>query len=59
MDGTPLLEMQNITKVFPGVRALNHAQLTLVPGEILALVGENGAGKSTSSRFYRSPKIYF
>ena len=39
--------MRNITKTFPGVVALNNAQLTLRKGEIHALMGENGAGKST------------
>jgi ABC-type sugar transport system ATPase subunit len=43
----PLLEMRNITKTFPGVRALDGVSLNLYPGEIHALVGENGAGKST------------
>jgi D-xylose transport system ATP-binding protein len=43
----PLLEMRDITKSFPGVRALDHVSFDLQPGEIHALVGENGAGKST------------
>ena len=43
----PLLQMQSITKDFPGVRALDHASLEVHPGEIHALCGENGAGKST------------
>jgi D-xylose transport system ATP-binding protein len=43
----PLLEMRDITKHFPGVRALDHVSFDLRGGEIHALVGENGAGKST------------
>ncbi len=42
-----LLEMQGITKEFPGVKALDKVDLSVDEGEILALVGENGAGKST------------
>jgi len=42
-----LLEMTHITKIFPGVMALDDARFNLRPGEIHALVGENGAGKST------------
>jgi D-xylose transport system ATP-binding protein len=44
---TPLLEMRNITKTFPGVRALDGVTFDLREGEVHALVGENGAGKST------------
>ncbi|MBU0534380.1 MAG: ATP-binding cassette domain-containing protein, partial [Candidatus Omnitrophica bacterium] len=43
----PLLEARNITKDFPGVRALDGVTFAAFPGEIHALVGENGAGKST------------
>src|SRR5713226_5007694 len=43
----PLLEMKQITKSFPGVRALDGVSFDLCAGEIHALVGENGAGKST------------
>ena len=42
-----LLEMKNITKTFPGVKALSEVNLQVEQGEIHALVGENGAGKST------------
>ena len=42
-----ILDMRNITKVFPGVRALDQVNLSVEQGEIHALVGENGAGKST------------
>lgn len=42
-----LLQMQNISKEFPGVKALNQVSFSLKQGEILGLCGENGAGKST------------
>ncbi|MBM7556493.1 ABC-type sugar transport system ATPase subunit [Halanaerobacter jeridensis] len=42
-----MLEMKDIIKDFPGVRALDHVNLKAYKGEVLALVGENGAGKST------------
>ncbi|MFN2482553.1 MAG: sugar ABC transporter ATP-binding protein [Pyrinomonadaceae bacterium] len=45
--GSPFLEMRDITKSFPGVRALDGVSFSLRRGEVHALVGENGAGKST------------
>ncbi|MDO4491838.1 MAG: sugar ABC transporter ATP-binding protein [Lachnospiraceae bacterium] len=42
-----ILDMQNISKTFPGVVALDHVNLQVKPGEVHALMGENGAGKST------------
>jgi rhamnose transport system ATP-binding protein len=43
----PVLSLEGITKIFPGVKALDNIKLELFPGEVTALVGENGAGKST------------
>jgi len=42
-----ILEMRNITKTYPGVKALDNVNFSVERGEIHALVGENGAGKST------------
>ena len=42
------LELKGICKSFPGVKALDNVQLSLRPGTVHALMGENGAGKSTS-----------
>jgi rhamnose transport system ATP-binding protein len=46
-QAAPLLEVRNIVKEFPGVRALDGVRLRLNGGEVVALLGENGAGKST------------
>ena len=47
-DATPIVSMDMITKTFPGVKALDQVKLDLYPGQVTALVGENGAGKSTT-----------
>lgn len=47
MEHRPFLQMKNISKTFPGVKALDSVRLEILPGETHALVGENGAGKST------------
>lgn len=44
---TPVLSLHEVTKTFPGVKALSEVSLSLYPGQVTALVGENGAGKST------------
>ena len=43
----PVLALEGVSKTFPGVRALSDVALRLYPGQVTALVGENGAGKST------------
>jgi ribose transport system ATP-binding protein len=59
----PLLEVEEVNKTFPGVRALSDMRLELRAGEVLALVGENGAGKSTLmkllSGIYAADSGYF
>jgi simple sugar transport system ATP-binding protein len=45
-DKVPVIEMRDITKVFPGVIANDHINLAAYEGEVLGLLGENGAGKS-------------
>ena len=46
-SSTPLLSMQNISKAFAGIPALSSASLEVAEGEVHALIGQNGAGKST------------
>ncbi|MCM5679936.1 sugar ABC transporter ATP-binding protein [Schlegelella sp. S2-27] len=46
-ETTALLELRNVSKTFPGVKALQNVQLRVHAGEVHALMGENGAGKST------------
>lgn len=47
MPAAPIVEMQDISISFPGVKALDRVSFRLLPGEVHALMGENGAGKST------------
>ena len=47
MENQPLLQMEKVSKHFPGVQALEQVDFEVYPGEIVGLVGENGAGKST------------
>ena len=49
VDGRPVVEVLGITKSFDDVLALDHVDLELAPGEVHALLGENGAGKTTIS----------
>jgi ribose transport system ATP-binding protein len=47
MSAIPLIQVRELSKSFPGVKALDGVQFDLMPGEVHALMGENGAGKST------------
>ena len=47
VDSTPVVEMRNIKKYFGAVQALRGVDLALLQGEVLGLVGDNAAGKST------------
>jgi ABC-type uncharacterized transport system ATPase subunit len=50
-DQIPRLELEGITKAYPGVIANNNVSMKIMPGRIHALLGENGAGKSTLVKF--------
>ena len=47
MNRQPIVSLENVTKSYGGINALESANFELYPGEIHALAGENGAGKST------------
>lgn len=49
-DAQPLVRLNNVTKEYFGVPAIQEVDFTVLPGEVHALVGENGAGKSTLSK---------
>ena len=46
----PILTLTGVSKSFPGVRALNNVSLSVEPGRVMALIGENGAVNPPSSR---------
>ena len=43
----PILRMQNVSKVFGGVKALNDVTVDVFPGDVLGIIGPNGSGKTT------------
>lgn len=47
METKPIIELNNISKSFPGVQALKDVTLKIYPGEVVSIIGQNGAGKST------------
>ena len=47
MSNPPILEIENLSKHYPGVQALQHVTMSVAAGEVRALLGKNGAGKST------------
>lgn len=54
-DSGALVELADVSKYYGNVRALEDVSLEVHPGEITCVLGDNGAGKSTSSRSSRAP----
>ena len=52
-----IVELKDVTKIFPGVVAMDKMKLDIRPGEIHGLIGENGAGKSTLIKVLTKIKI--
>ena len=50
-----IIQLKNVTKRFGGITALNKASLHVDQGEVVGLIGDNGAGKSTFCLLYTSP----
>ena len=48
----PMLRMEGVSKIFPGVKALDNVDITAYGGEVTALMGENGAGNFSSISCY-------
>lgn len=49
-SGTPLVEMRDMQKAFGGIKAVDHVSIDLYPGEVVGLLGHNGAGKSVLTK---------
>ena len=59
MEREVLLQMTDICKEFPGVKALDHVSLTVKKGTVHALMGENGAGNACSAFTVRTPEVFY
>ena len=57
MDNAEIVEVKNISKVYPGVKALDDVSVSFRSGEVHALIGENGAGKSTLMKIISGAEI--
>ena len=54
---TPTLELRGVSKSFPGVKALDDVSFSVRKGEVVGLIGENGAGKSTVLKILKDLSI--